>query len=72
MISNQHKTFCIQIQLKVQFQVFWKAIMQRFLHMVKQALVKLTQWKDLSILAAILKEELYLDQWNRFSNTLRM
>jgi len=40
--------------------------------MDKQALVKHTQWKVLNIQVVILKEELFPDQWNRFSSTLKM
>jgi hypothetical protein len=61
----------MKIQQRLQYRVFWRDIMQQFWHMVKQVRVRLIQWKDSSILDAIHNEELYQDQWNKFSNILK-
>lgn len=48
-----------------------RGITQLYWHMVKLVPVKLTQWKVLSTISEILKEELSQDQWKKFLSSFR-
>ena len=62
----------VNFKLNDPFKIFNRVIMQQFLLMDRQVQEKLIQWKVSDIIIKIPKEVLFLAQWRKYSNILRI
>ena len=71
MTREVHKNLSMKIQPSKVLYPSLRATMLLYWHMVKQERVKLTQWRALNTISVIHKEELFLDQWKKFSSSFK-
>lgn len=62
------KNMCMKIQPKMRFFQCWKVIMPLFLPTDRQVQARPTPWRVHYITKEILREELSLDVWKKYSN----